>query len=114
MFIQCASPADLVRTCSLAGVLGAIAGMLGTIQAAEVLKFITGTGELLYNQLLSFNAKSMNFRKIKFKKNPNCPICGHNPTITELVDGEQTVCDLKAIDQAKVNAPIYLRAFTTT
>ena len=88
-------PAGSVPTCSQAGVLGAIAGMLGTIQAAEVLKFLTGVGEPLTNKLLTFNAKTMDFRKIKTRRNENCPVCGNNPTITELIDYEQAVCDLK-------------------
>ncbi|MDR1738051.1 MAG: HesA/MoeB/ThiF family protein [Candidatus Symbiothrix sp.] len=88
-------PPNAVPTCSQAGVLGAIAGMLGTIQAAEVLKFLVGTGELLTNKLLTFNAKTMNFRTVNVKKNPACPICGKHPTITELVEAEQAACELK-------------------
>lgn len=88
-------PPEAVPTCSQAGVLGAIAGMLGTIQAAEALKFITGAGELLTDTLLSFNAKTMDFRKAPLKKQADCPICSDNPTITELVDAEQTFCSLK-------------------
>ncbi len=88
-------PKNAVPTCSQAGVLGAIAGMLGTIQAAECLKFITGTGELLTNRLLIFNAANMNFRHVKFKKNPNCAVCSATPRITELIDYEQPVCELK-------------------
>jgi molybdopterin/thiamine biosynthesis adenylyltransferase len=87
-------PPDAVPTCSQAGVLGAIAGMLGTIQAAEALKFITGAGDLLTDTLLSFNAKTMNFRKIALKRQADCPICGEAPTVTELVDAEQAVCGL--------------------
>jgi molybdopterin/thiamine biosynthesis adenylyltransferase len=70
--------------------------MLGTIQAAETLKFITGAGELLTNVLLTFDAKTMSFRKIKLNKQDSCPICGTEPTITELVDAEQSVCELKS------------------
>jgi molybdopterin/thiamine biosynthesis adenylyltransferase len=88
-------PPNAVPTCSQAGVLGAIAGMLGTIQAAEALKFLTGTGELLTNRLLTFNAKTMNFRTVKVKHNDKCPVCGDHPTITELVEAEQAVCELK-------------------
>lgn len=88
-------PPNAVPTCSQAGVLGAIAGMLGTIQAAETLKFLTGTGELITNRLLSFNAKTMNFRTVKLHKNPHCPICGEHPTITELVESEQASCEWK-------------------
>ena len=87
-------PPDAVPSCSEAGVLGAIAGMLGTIQATEALKFFTGSGELLTNTLLTFNAKNMDFRRIKLRRQTNCPICGENPTVTELIDGEQPVCDL--------------------
>lgn len=88
-------PANAVPTCSQAGVLGAIAGMLGTIQAAETLKYLTGVGELLTNRLLTFNAKTMDFRKIKTRQQDSCPICGSHPTVTELIDYEQAVCDLK-------------------
>lgn len=90
-----APPAGSVPTCSSAGILGAIAGMLGTIQAAEALKFLTGAGTPLYNGLLTFDAKNMDFRKIKLRKNNSCAICGDDPRIHELVDGEQAVCDLK-------------------
>lgn len=65
-----------VPNSSQAGVLGAIAGMLGTIQAAEALKYLTGVGELLTNKLLTFDAKTMDFRKIKVKKRCSCPACG--------------------------------------
>lgn len=87
-------PANAVPTCSQAGVLGAIAGMLGTIQAAETLKYLTGVGELLTNKLLTFNAKTMDFRKINTRRQASCAICGDHPTITELIDYEQAVCDL--------------------
>lgn len=88
-------PAGIVPTCSSAGILGAVAGMLGTIQAAEALKFITGSGELLYNSLLSFDAKNMNFKKTKFSKNPKCRVCGENG-IKSLGDYEQAVCEVKS------------------
>lgn len=88
-------PKNAVPTCSQAGVLGAIAGMLGTIQATECLKYIIGTGDLLTNRLLTFNAMKMNFRNVNLKKNPKCPICSDHPTITTLIDEEQPVCDLK-------------------
>ena len=87
-------PIGSVPTCSQAGVLGAIAGMLGTIQAAEVLKYLTGVGELLTNRLLTFDAKSMIFRTIKVNKNADCSICGAHPSITRLVDYELPTCDL--------------------
>ncbi len=87
-------PKGMVPTCSEAGILGAIAGMLGTTQAAEAIKYLLGIGNLLTNRLLLFNAFTMEFRTIKLKKNPNCPVCGENTKITELIDYEQTVCDL--------------------
>jgi len=69
--------------------------MLGTIQAAEALRFLIGKGELLVNRLLIFNALDMKFRQADFKKNPDCPVCGKNPSIKELIDEEQPSCDLK-------------------
>lgn len=89
-------PPNAVPTCSQAGVLGAIAGMLGTIQAAEVLKYLTGVGKLLTDQLLTFNAKTMDFHKIKTHRQHRCPVCGEHPTVTHLVDYEQAACDLKS------------------
>jgi len=88
-------PPNAVPTCSQAGVLGAIAGMLGTIQAAEALKFLTGVGELLTNRILSFEAKRMNFRTLAIKPNKHCPICGEHPTISALKESEQAFCEIK-------------------
>lgn len=88
-------PPDTVPTCSQAGVLGAIAGMLGTIQAAEVLKYLTGVGELLVDKLLTFNAKTMDFRKIRTHRHEGCPICGSHPTVTKLVDYEHATCEFR-------------------
>ena len=87
-------PSNEVLTCSQAGILGAIAGMLGTIQAAETLKYFTGVGELLTDKLLIFDAKTMDFRKISILKRDNCSVCGKNPSVTQLVDYEQNACDL--------------------
>lgn len=87
-------PADSVFTCANTGVLGAIAGMLGTIQAAEAIKCVTGTGELLTNGLLTFDALKMRFRTVPLKHNPRCPLCGDHPTITELTDPVQPDCPL--------------------
>ncbi|MDR2118849.1 MAG: HesA/MoeB/ThiF family protein [Tannerellaceae bacterium] len=88
-------PPHAVPTCSQAGVLGAIAGMLGTIQAAEALKFLTGAGDLLTNRILSFQAKNMSFRTVNIRRNRHCPVCGEHPSITELREAEQAVCELK-------------------
>jgi molybdopterin-synthase adenylyltransferase len=84
-----------IPTCSNAGVLGSVAGILGSIQATEALKFITGAGDLLLNHILTYDAKTFEFRKIKINKNKNCKICGTNPSIFELSDYEQDSCRLK-------------------
>jgi molybdopterin-synthase adenylyltransferase len=86
-------PENMVPSCSQAGILGSIAGMLGTIQATEALKYIAGIGELLTNRLLTFDALGMKFAEIGFSKNKNCPVCGENPVITELIAGGQPACD---------------------
>ena len=88
-------PADVVPSCSQAGVLGVLAGVIGSLQATEAIKYLLGLGDLLTDKLLTYNALNMEFRKIALNKNPKCPICGENPTITELIDEEQAVCDLK-------------------
>ena len=89
-------PPGAVPTCSEAGVLGAIAGMLGTIQAAEALKFITGAGTLLTNALLRFDARTMDFRKVTLRRQEDCPVCGADPSIDDVYDEEQAVCGLRA------------------
>jgi molybdopterin/thiamine biosynthesis adenylyltransferase len=88
-------PPGSIPTCSSAGILGVIAGILGTLQAAEAIKFITGVGMPLFNSLLHFDAKTMDFRKMTVSRNKRCPVCGENPSIHELVDGEQAICELK-------------------
>ncbi|XOF33800.1 MAG: HesA/MoeB/ThiF family protein [Candidatus Electrothrix sp. YB6] len=89
-------PPDAVSSCSQAGVLGAIAGMLGAIQAAEALKFITGAGTLLTDTLLTFDAATMRFRRVNLKKRSDCPLCGENPTIHQLEQNKRPTCDLSA------------------
>lgn len=87
-------PTNAVPTCSQAGVLGSIAGMLGTIQATEVLKFFIGKGNLLTNRMLIFDALSMEFRTVTLNKNPDCRICGSEPKIKNLGTYELPVCDI--------------------
>ena len=89
-------PKDAVPTCRQAGVLGVMGGVIGTLQATEALKYILGIGELLTGHLLTYDALTMSFRKIKLPTNKHCAICGDQPTITELFDYEQPTCDLKA------------------
>ncbi|RAX58951.1 adenylyltransferase [Helicobacter monodelphidis] len=86
-------PQNTIPTCASAGILGAVAGMLGSIQAAEVLKIITGIGEPLYGRFLSYDAKTMKFRNIKIKRNVRCRVCGLKG-ITTLSDYEQLNCFL--------------------
>lgn len=90
-------PPGAVPSCSQAGVLGALAGLIGTIQAAEALKFFLGIGDLLTNRLLVCDSLRMRFRSVALKRNPDCPLCGNRPTITELKDEMiPIVCDLKS------------------
>ena len=69
-----------------AGVLGAITGIVGSIQATEVFKQILEIGEPLVNRLLLIDALTMEFRTMKIRRDPKCPLCGDNPTVTELID----------------------------
>jgi adenylyltransferase/sulfurtransferase len=89
-------PKGVIPTCSQAGILGPVAGILGTIQAAEALKYIINKGSLLTNRLLIMNAFDMEFRTVTFKRNLKCPVCGENPAITELTDYEQPACDISS------------------
>lgn len=90
-------PKDAIPTCSTAGVIGVLPGVIGTIQATEAIKYILGKGELLTGRLLTYSALRMRFREVPIKKNARCPICGENPTITDIVDelDALNVCDLE-------------------
>jgi molybdopterin/thiamine biosynthesis adenylyltransferase len=89
-------PPDAVPTCRQAGVLGVMGGVIGTLQAAEALKFFLGMESgLLCGSLLTYNALTMEFRKVKLAHNPGCQVCGAAPSITTLIDYEQAVCDLR-------------------
>ncbi|MGA3010639.1 MAG: molybdopterin-synthase adenylyltransferase MoeB [Terracidiphilus sp.] len=79
-------PPGLVPSCAEGGVLGILPGLVGVIQATEVIKLILGKGESLIGRLLLVDALSMRFRELKLRKNPECPVCGENPTVTELID----------------------------
>ncbi|HQU82143.1 MAG TPA: molybdopterin-synthase adenylyltransferase MoeB [Pyrinomonadaceae bacterium] len=82
-------PPGLVPSCAEGGVLGVLPGIVGTIQANEVIKVILGAEGILLNRLLLFDAWKMRFRELKLKKNADCPICGTSPTIKELIDYEE-------------------------
>ncbi|MGQ9629090.1 MAG: molybdopterin-synthase adenylyltransferase MoeB [bacterium] len=81
-------PPGAIPRCQEAGVLGAVAGIMGSIQASEALKLILGIGEPLSGRVLFLDALRMKFRDVRVPKNPNCPVCGENPTITQLIDYE--------------------------
>jgi sulfur-carrier protein adenylyltransferase/sulfurtransferase len=82
-------PPGLVPSCAEGGVLGVLPGIIGVMQAIETVKLILGKGESLIGRLMLFDALKMKFRELKLRKNPDCPICGVNPTITELIDYEE-------------------------
>jgi adenylyltransferase/sulfurtransferase len=79
-------PPGLVPTCAEGGVLGILPGLVGVIQATEVIKLILGKGTSLAGRLLLVDALDMRFRELKLRKNPECPVCGVNPTVTQLID----------------------------
>ena len=81
-------PPELVPSCAEGGVLGVLPGIVGAIQANEAIKIVLGAPEIMVNRLLLFDAWRMRFRELKLRKNPDCPICGDHPTITELIDYE--------------------------
>ncbi len=82
-------PPGLVPSCAEGGVLGILPGVVGTIQATEAVKLIIGVGEPLVGRFLVYDALRMRFRELKLRKDPDCPVCGDNPTVTELIDYEQ-------------------------
>ena len=91
-------PPGLVPSCAEGGVLGVLPGLLGVIQATEVIKLILGTGEPLVGRLLLVDALSMRFRELKLAKDPECPVCGANPTVKKLIDYEQ-FCGIRGEEQ---------------
>jgi len=87
-------PPGLVPSCAEGGVLGILPGLVGVIQATETIKLILGKGESLAGRLLLIDALNMRFRELKLRKNPECPVCGLNPTVTALIDYQQ-FCGIK-------------------
>lgn len=82
-------PPGLVPSCAEGGVLGILPGLVGVMQATEVIKLILGKGEPLIGRLLLIDALAMRFRELKLRKNPECPVCGAHPTVTQLIDYQQ-------------------------
>jgi molybdopterin/thiamine biosynthesis adenylyltransferase/rhodanese-related sulfurtransferase len=81
-------PPGMVPSCAEGGVLGVLCGSVGSIQVTEAIKLLTGIGEPLLGSLMVYDALEMEYRKIKVRKDPNCAVCGQNPTVTELIDYE--------------------------
>ncbi|SNB45116.1 molybdopterin-synthase adenylyltransferase MoeB [Geobacter sp. DSM 9736] len=90
-------PKDAIPTCSQAGVIGVLPAVIGSIQATEAVKYLLGKGELLTGRLLTYNALKMKFRDVTIRRSTRCPVCGENPTVTELKDelDAMNVCDLE-------------------
>jgi adenylyltransferase/sulfurtransferase len=82
-------PPGLVPSCAEGGVLGILPGLVGVIQATETIKLILGKGATLAGRLLLVDALNMRFRELKLRKNPECPVCGAHPTVTQLIDYQQ-------------------------
>lgn len=105
-------PAGVVPNCSEAGILGPVVGLIGCIQATEAIKFITEQEHLLSGTLLTYNALKMQFRKIAFKKNPSCPLCGENPSIENLREDGVTLC--QTVQDSKTHLKAWILTFKST
>ena len=88
-------PSGIAPTSAQAGLLGVLPGTIGLIQATEVLKYFLDLGDLLVGKMLTYNLLTMDFSKIEIRKDPGCPVCGSNPTISEPADWEQQVSDFR-------------------
>jgi adenylyltransferase/sulfurtransferase len=97
-------PPGLVPSCAEGGVLGILPGLVGIIQATETIKLILGSGDPLIGRLLLVDALGMKFRELKLRKNPDCPVCGTNPTIRELID-YQEFCGIRG-EEAPVSTTV--------
>jgi sulfur-carrier protein adenylyltransferase/sulfurtransferase len=96
-------PPGMVPSCAEGGVLGVLCASIGSIQVNEAIKLITGIGEPLVGRLMIYDALDMTYRQVKVRKDPECPVCGKNPTITELIDYEE-FCGTVSEDAQKAAA----------
>jgi molybdopterin/thiamine biosynthesis adenylyltransferase len=87
-------PPNAVPSCAQAGILGVVPGVIGCLQATETIKYLLGCGDLITDGILTWNALRAEFRRVQARRDPDCPVCGTNPTITGLVAGEQDGCSL--------------------
>jgi molybdopterin/thiamine biosynthesis adenylyltransferase/rhodanese-related sulfurtransferase/molybdopterin converting factor small subunit len=106
-------PPGLVPSCAEGGVLGVLPGIIGVIQATEVVKLIIGQGEPLIGRLMLYDALEMKFRELKLRKDPACPICGEHPTIDHLIDYE-AFCGTRAVEGPDENVPASADDITVT
>jgi sulfur-carrier protein adenylyltransferase/sulfurtransferase len=97
-------PPGLVPSCAEGGVLGILPGLVGVMQAKEVIKLILGKGEPLIGRLLLIDALNMKFRELKLRKNRDCPVCGTHPTVTKLIDYDE-FCGIRGEEKSVANAP---------
>lgn len=102
-------PPGLVPNCAEGGVLGVLAGLVGVIQANEAIKLLIGKGKSLLGRLLLIDALNLEFRELNVRKNPKCPLCGTNPTITELIDYEAFCGVRQAISVSQETTPTELQ-----
>jgi adenylyltransferase/sulfurtransferase len=92
-------PPGSVPSCAEGGVLGVLPGLVAMIQATETVKIVVGIGEPLYGRILQYDALRMDFREFRLKKDPGCPVCGAQPTVTELIDYDG-FCGVPAVQQS--------------
>jgi adenylyltransferase/sulfurtransferase len=97
-------PPGLVPSCAEGGVLGILPGLVGVMQATEVIKLILGKGEPLIGRLLLVDALNMKFRELKLRKNRDCPVCGTHPTVTKLIDYDE-FCGIRGEEKSVADAP---------
>jgi molybdopterin/thiamine biosynthesis adenylyltransferase/rhodanese-related sulfurtransferase len=102
-------PPDSVQDCAVAGVMGVLPGIMGSIQAIESMKLMVGIGDPLFGRLLVFNATDMTFNELRFKKNPDCPVCGQQPTVRKLIDYEEFCGVRKAAPLVEEVGPMELK-----
>jgi molybdopterin/thiamine biosynthesis adenylyltransferase/rhodanese-related sulfurtransferase len=97
-------PPGMVPSCAEGGVLGVLCASVGSIQVNEAIKLITGIGDSLVGRLMIYDALEMSYRQVKVKKDPECPLCGKNPTITELLDDYEAFCGVVSDEAAAAAA----------